>query len=772
MQCELKEFPTALVEDSGMDGEILEVKDLAPSDLGQQNFLVDLYKFMKERGTPIERIPHLGFKQVNLLTLYKAVEKLGGYEAVTTSRLWKNIYDELGGNPGSTSAATCTRRHYERLVLPYERHMKGEENKPLPAFKPRKQYNVIRNKEGKGSSTGEKERSKRRRPKDSTQQSSEPNEILPQVLSEDVEKDETEQVSLDKESPNPRNTTTGSEDSKEQPLNGLSLQNSCGTKSPMQDVTRASENGISEEVRDSNGPSPEAVSKALMGNKVVGHNGHCVTADVAMGLSEEMAGGHIAVCEDDRDASHQPQASPASKDERPAQLSHEVDKSRPSMLRSKRDQEIMSPLAKKKFLAQGNDATSLSFNTAGIASAPAGATSVQSSEVQHSPPASGSTPEVSIHRPTVIHHIQPPRQGHLDYHLEWPFGSTPAKYHVYSLDRVTPVDGQKAPEERDPKGRAVEHSHPPQCFGNFCCSPYMHGLVKPFFHYPNKGSPFDCCTSQRSFRELSSTAVPTLTPDAHKLTRHYGRALASNDQPTDLSLPRASAANTPQTQVSWVTETKSNSLPLRKSSFTGQASSSSDSHPKACWVPPISVALPRRVPAKRAKSTVSPTNVKSGPPSCLLSQPTQRSQKELDAAYGKKLRIVSPLLIAKDLDGNDSHGDGKDQKSSIPDVPTWLPTTMRPQDPAFYDGVRTCFPASYGHHLSHVKNPTLYSPYIPSFTVNSFMVPAIQGQVLSSPGYPLDLYKHLAAGTSYENLLRHRLYSSPHLTSFNAGHKL
>lgn len=35
---------------------------------------------------------------------------------VTGRRLWKNVYDELGGSPGSTSAATCTRRHYERWV--------------------------------------------------------------------------------------------------------------------------------------------------------------------------------------------------------------------------------------------------------------------------------------------------------------------------------------------------------------------------------------------------------------------------------------------------------------------------------------------------------------------------------------------------------------------------------------------------------------------------------------------------------------------------------
>lgn len=36
------------------------------------------------------------------------------YSKVTQKRLWKHLYDKLGGNPGSTSAATCTRRHYEK----------------------------------------------------------------------------------------------------------------------------------------------------------------------------------------------------------------------------------------------------------------------------------------------------------------------------------------------------------------------------------------------------------------------------------------------------------------------------------------------------------------------------------------------------------------------------------------------------------------------------------------------------------------------------------
>ncbi|XP_077378385.1 AT-rich interactive domain-containing protein 5A [Festucalex cinctus] len=106
----------------------------------EKSFVSSLHSFMKERGTPIERIPHLGFKQIDLWMIYKAVEKMGGYNSVTARRLWKKVYDELGGSPGSTSAATCTRRHYERLVLPYERHLKGEDDKPLPLSKPRKPY--------------------------------------------------------------------------------------------------------------------------------------------------------------------------------------------------------------------------------------------------------------------------------------------------------------------------------------------------------------------------------------------------------------------------------------------------------------------------------------------------------------------------------------------------------------------------------------------------------------------------------------------------------
>lgn len=46
-----------------------------------------------------------------------------------------------------------------RLVLPYERHRRGEEDKPLPPSKPRKQYK--RSEEGKGKREGEGKKRRR-----------------------------------------------------------------------------------------------------------------------------------------------------------------------------------------------------------------------------------------------------------------------------------------------------------------------------------------------------------------------------------------------------------------------------------------------------------------------------------------------------------------------------------------------------------------------------------------------------------------------------------
>lgn len=106
-------------------------------EITEEQFLKDLYLYMKKRDTPIERIPHLGFKQIDLFVMFKTVSDLGGYHQVTSQQLWKQVYNTLGGNPRSTSAATCTRRHYEKLLLPYECHVKGILMSALPPHQPK-----------------------------------------------------------------------------------------------------------------------------------------------------------------------------------------------------------------------------------------------------------------------------------------------------------------------------------------------------------------------------------------------------------------------------------------------------------------------------------------------------------------------------------------------------------------------------------------------------------------------------------------------------------
>ncbi|KAI1904694.1 hypothetical protein AGOR_G00008340 [Albula goreensis] len=100
-------------------------------EMSEETFLKELYAFMKNRDTPIERIPHLGFKQIDLFVMFKTVQSMGGYNQVSAHQLWKQVYNKLGGNPRSTSAATCTRRHYEKLILPYECYLRGEDDKTL-----------------------------------------------------------------------------------------------------------------------------------------------------------------------------------------------------------------------------------------------------------------------------------------------------------------------------------------------------------------------------------------------------------------------------------------------------------------------------------------------------------------------------------------------------------------------------------------------------------------------------------------------------------------
>ena len=51
--------------------------------------------------------------------VYYVMRHLSHDLQVTQKRQWRYLYDKLGGNPNSTSAATFTRRHYEKYGEKY-----------------------------------------------------------------------------------------------------------------------------------------------------------------------------------------------------------------------------------------------------------------------------------------------------------------------------------------------------------------------------------------------------------------------------------------------------------------------------------------------------------------------------------------------------------------------------------------------------------------------------------------------------------------------------
>ena len=62
-------------------------EDSEPSE-EEDRFVAQLYKFCDDRGTPINKAPSVGSKDLNLYKLFKIVQKLGGYNRVG---LWRGV---------------------------------------------------------------------------------------------------------------------------------------------------------------------------------------------------------------------------------------------------------------------------------------------------------------------------------------------------------------------------------------------------------------------------------------------------------------------------------------------------------------------------------------------------------------------------------------------------------------------------------------------------------------------------------------------------------
>ncbi|KAG0440272.1 hypothetical protein HPB47_016351, partial [Ixodes persulcatus] len=111
--------PAAAAADEDEQDSQSDVSDDEPSE-EKDRFVAQLYKFMDERGTPINKGPAMGGRDLNLYRLFRVVGKLGGCNRVTNHNQWRDVYRRLG-LPAPTQANTnLLRGAYKKYLQSFE----------------------------------------------------------------------------------------------------------------------------------------------------------------------------------------------------------------------------------------------------------------------------------------------------------------------------------------------------------------------------------------------------------------------------------------------------------------------------------------------------------------------------------------------------------------------------------------------------------------------------------------------------------------------------
>lgn len=92
--------------------------DDAKSVEEKDRFVAQLYKYMDERGTPINKTPTIWNDDLDLYNLYRLVDKMNGYNRVTNKNGWKTVYNKLLPNNEAATQASAN-----QLRLAYKKYL-------------------------------------------------------------------------------------------------------------------------------------------------------------------------------------------------------------------------------------------------------------------------------------------------------------------------------------------------------------------------------------------------------------------------------------------------------------------------------------------------------------------------------------------------------------------------------------------------------------------------------------------------------------------------
>uniref|UniRef100_A0A8D1JWD0 AT-rich interactive domain-containing protein 4A n=1 Tax=Sus scrofa TaxID=9823 RepID=A0A8D1JWD0_PIG len=103
--------------------EEMPEEELDPEE--RDNFLQQLYKFMEDRGTPINKPPVLGYKDLNLFKLFRLVYHQGGCDNIDSGAVWKQIYMDLGIPILNSAASYNVKTAYRKYLYGFEEYCRS-----------------------------------------------------------------------------------------------------------------------------------------------------------------------------------------------------------------------------------------------------------------------------------------------------------------------------------------------------------------------------------------------------------------------------------------------------------------------------------------------------------------------------------------------------------------------------------------------------------------------------------------------------------------------
>ncbi|XP_078239267.1 AT-rich interactive domain-containing protein 4B isoform X3 [Pogona vitticeps] len=104
------------------DNSSEEEEEVEPFPEERENFLQQLYKFMEDRGTPINKRPVLGYRNLNLFKLFRLVHKLGGFDNIESGAVWKQVYQDLGIPVLNSAAGYNVKCAYKKYLYGFEEY--------------------------------------------------------------------------------------------------------------------------------------------------------------------------------------------------------------------------------------------------------------------------------------------------------------------------------------------------------------------------------------------------------------------------------------------------------------------------------------------------------------------------------------------------------------------------------------------------------------------------------------------------------------------------